>query len=178
MDLANFIQSMSDFLGELETFRDIEASIIRATKIHKVLKAMMKLPSIPLDEEFEFKKRSHKLLDKWTEILSNDQTAGGAGDKDDDSKPEVAAATTNGDVKKDVKEVAKEAEAGEAIAPEEEKEEDLENKIGTTVEGEEEAGKPAETKETAEEAKTDGPAVDSAPAEEYRPPGETVEATT
>lgn len=170
---------MSDFLHELEAYPDLESSIIRSTKIHKVLKAMIKLPSIPLDEEYHFKDRSVALLGKWNEILSAD-TTGGSGDKDDDAKPEASAApTTNGEAKS-TEEQAVKAQAGEAAAPEEESEAKLENKIGTTVEGEKEAEKSeeqaAEPEKTAEEAKTDAPAIDSAPAEAYKPE-ETVETT-
>ena len=172
---ANSTKSMSDYLSELETYPDLEGSIIRKTKIHKVLKAMIKLHSIPLDEDYQFKKRSHELLDKWTTILSSDPSAEGSADKDDDAKPE---ATTNG-TSKEIEEQAEKAEAGEAAAPEKAKAEDLEKKIGTTVEGEKEADKAKvpEVQKTAEEEKTDGPAVDSAPAEEYQPPAETEEAT-
>lgn len=170
---------MSDFLHELEAYPDLESSIIRTTKIHKVLKAMIKLPSIPLDEEYHFKDRSVALLGKWNEILSAD-TTGGSGDKDDDGKPDASAApTTNGEAKS-TEEQAKKAKAGEAAAPEEESEAKLENRIGTIVEGEKEAEKPEEKAatpaKTAEEEKTDAPAVDSAPAEAYKPE-ETVEAT-
>ena len=172
------LQSMSGFLSKLETYPDLEGSIIRATKIHKVLKAMIRLTSIPKDEEYHFKKRSHELLTKWNKILQDDPTPGG--DKDDDAKDDVKpeAATTNGTSKQTEDEVAK-AEVGEAAVPEEESEKALENKIGTTVEGEKEAAEPAATApaETAEEAKTDAPNVDSAPAAEYQPPAETSEAT-
>ena len=170
-------QSMSDFLGELETYPDLEGSIIRTTKIHKVLRQMLKLPSIPLDEEFHFKARSVDLLAKWNETLSNDPNGGGAGDKDDDAKPEASttAPTTNGENSKEVEEQAEKAEDGEAAAPEEENEEKLEKKIGTTLEGEKEAEKPEEAtvteqEKTAEEKKTDGPAIESAPEQEYKPP--------
>lgn len=176
---------MSDFLSELETYPDLEGSIIRTTKIHKVLRQMLKLPSIPLDEEFHFKTRSVDLLAKWNETLSNDPNGGGAGDKDDDAKPEASTNTpaTNGETSKDAEEQAEKAEE-EAIAPEEENEETLDKKIGTTVEGEKEAEKPEEVtateqEKTAEEEKTDGPAIETAPEKEYKPPvaDETVEAT-
>ncbi|EGY22752.1 PWWP domain-containing protein [Verticillium dahliae VdLs.17] len=49
---------------------DVRVSIIRATKINKVLKAILKLDSIPKEAEFNFKSRSQALLDKWTKILS------------------------------------------------------------------------------------------------------------
>ena len=171
---------MSDFLAELEQYTDLEGSIIRATKIHKVLKAMIKLPSIPLDEEYHFRTRSHDLLSKWNEILANDN-ATGAGENGDESKAEGPAANTNGEPRT-AEEQAEKAEAGEAAAPDEENQEKLDNKIGTTVEGEEEAensgGKQAQSEKTAEEEKTDGPAIDSAPAEEFTPAlEETVEAT-
>ena len=155
-------QPMSDFLKELESYPDLEGSIIRTTKIHKVLKAMLKLPSIPLDEQFSFKKRAHHLLDKWNDILINDpnQTAG---DKNEESKPEVSTATTNGE-SKDFEKQAKAAEAGKAAALEEESKEKIESEIGTTTEGEKGAEKPAQ------EAKS------GAPAEEYQPSAvETVE---
>lgn len=164
---------MSDFLSELEVFPDLEGSIIRATKIHKVLKAMIKLPSIPLDEDYQFKTRSIDLLAKWNDILSNDPNAGAAGEKGDDAKPETAA-TTNGTSKT---RQAQKAEAGEAIAPEEESKGALENKIGTTVEGEKEAEKDsasavdkdsekdAEPEKPTDDDKSDEPDVDSAPAE-------------
>lgn len=185
---------MSDFLAELETYPDLESSIIRTTKIHKVLKAMLKLPSIPLDEQYHFKSRSVELLGKWNEILSND--AGGAsgdkdGDKDEDAKPESEAVnalkaaaepapTTNGEAKR-TQEQAGKSEAGEAAAPEEENPEQLENKIGTTVEGEKEAERPErpkveEPEKRAEEQKTDAPAIERAPEQAYKPE-ETVEAT-
>ena len=189
--IANqYEKSMSDFLAELETYPDLESSIIRVTKIHKVLKAMLKLPTIPLDGQYKFKDRAAELLGKWNEILASDTTGHSGekdGDKDDDAKPETepgdevgstVAATTNGDAKS-TEEQAEKAEAGVAPAPEEETTKQLENKIGTTVEGEKEAEKPEGTdtapEQTAEEKKTDGPAIESAPAQEYKPK-ESVEA--
>lgn len=160
---------MSDFLKELEGYPDLEGSIIRTTKINKVLKAMIKLPSIPLDEKFKFKDRSHALLQKWNEILASDLSAPGA---DKEAESSTKATATNGQ-SKDVEKQAENAEAGEAAAPEEEDEEELENKIGTTTEGEKEAEKPDKT-EAKEAGKSDAPDVDDAAAKEYKPPvGET-----
>lgn len=130
---------MSDYLGELEGYLDLEGSIIRTTKIHKVLKAMIKLGSIPLDEEYHFKTRSSNLLGRWNEILSNETSAGAAGDKDTEGRgDEAAAPATNGEVKS-TEEQAEMAEAGEAAAPEEDSEAKLEKKVGTTVEGDKDA---------------------------------------
>jgi hypothetical protein len=66
------MKQMSDFIQMLENFADLEVSIIRATKINKVLKAILKLDSIPREDEFHFKNRSQALLDKWTKLLAGD----------------------------------------------------------------------------------------------------------
>ena len=109
---AEEMKSMSDFLGELETYLDLEGSIIRATKIHKVLKQMIKLENIPLEEDFKFKDRSAKLLVRWNETLSNewptDEKAeekgeGKVEDKPIETKSESApeaAPAINGDLRK------------------------------------------------------------------------------
>ncbi|KAJ2967899.1 hypothetical protein NUW58_g10341 [Xylaria curta] len=66
------MKQVSDFLAKLETFPDLDVSIIRATKINKVLKAILKLDTIPKEEEFQFKPRSQTLLDKWNILLASD----------------------------------------------------------------------------------------------------------
>ena len=164
---------MSDFLTKLEGLTDLEATIIRATKIHKVLKGMIKLTSIPRDSEYKFKSRSVELLAKWTKILSDDGGASGAADKDEDSKmedvkPQAEAATSNG-IDQEEK-----GEASDAAAPEEE---NAEKKIGTTVEGEKEAEKEAETEEVVAEGKGDEQDIEGAAEEAYQPPAETAEVT-
>lgn len=69
------MKSMSEFITKLEGYADLEVSIIRATKINKVLKAILKLGTIPKEEEFNFKTRSQALLDKWNKLLAVDQDA-------------------------------------------------------------------------------------------------------
>ena len=64
---------MSEFVNKLEGYADLEVSIIRATKINKVLKAILKLTNIPKEEEFQFKPRSQSLLDKWNKLLASEQ---------------------------------------------------------------------------------------------------------
>lgn len=66
------MKQVSDFLAKLETFPDLDVSIIRVTKINKVLKAILKLETIPKEEEFQFKSRSQTLLDKWNILLASD----------------------------------------------------------------------------------------------------------
>lgn len=61
---------MSDYVTKLEGFKDLEVSIIRATKINKVLKGILKLANIPKEEDFHFKPRSQALLDEWNKLLA------------------------------------------------------------------------------------------------------------
>lgn len=69
------MQQMSEWIKQLEGQTDLEVSIIRTTKINKVLKAILKLPAIPKEEEFQFKLRSQALLDKWNMLLDSEQVA-------------------------------------------------------------------------------------------------------
>lgn len=72
---AEEMEPMSDYLAKLELVLGLTASIIRATKIHKVLKAILRLESIPKEEEFNFKTRSQSLLDKWNKLLADARAA-------------------------------------------------------------------------------------------------------
>ncbi len=85
---------MSNYIKKLENYEDLEVSIIRATKINKVLKALVKLNTIPRDEEFNFRKRSVDMLGRWNRILGADSGEGEPSttmEKDSKSTP-----TTNG----------------------------------------------------------------------------------
>ncbi|KAF5675027.1 PWWP domain-containing protein [Fusarium heterosporum] len=73
------MEQMSEYVTMLEKLKDLEVSIIRATKINKVLKAILKLESIPREDEFNFKDRSQVLLDKWNKLLAT-ETAAPAGE--------------------------------------------------------------------------------------------------
>ena len=165
------------------------------TKVHKVLKNMIKLPSIPKEEIYNFKKRSHDLLTKWNKILVEDPTAKGDDDKDDDdekakpSKSTGEASTSNG-VKKDdnaEKEALTAEKEDDAVAPEVEGEKASESKTETTIEGEKKADanaedsteneKSAETKKN-ESAVAEDPDVEMSPVEEHQASTESVEATT
>jgi hypothetical protein len=79
---------MSQYIKKLEDYEDqIEVSTIRTTKINKVLKALVKLNTIPKDEEFQFRKRSVDLLAKWNKIM-------GAEPQEGDSKGEDGKETS------------------------------------------------------------------------------------
>lgn len=68
------MKTMSEYVTKLETFPDLEVDIIRKTKINKVLKAILKLGSIPKETEFKFKDRSQSLLEKWNKLLADEST--------------------------------------------------------------------------------------------------------
>ncbi|KAK8137730.1 hypothetical protein PG984_001110 [Apiospora sp. TS-2023a] len=127
------MKSMSEFLTKLETFPDLEVSIIRATKINKVLKAILKLEGIPKEADFQFRPRSQSLLDKWNKILANETGAAPANGVNGTSTKE----SPNG--------VKKEASAD---APKEEAKDDSKDDVKET---EPKAGTDAEEKPSTEE---------------------------
>ncbi|KAI9886823.1 MAG: hypothetical protein M1823_001395 [Watsoniomyces obsoletus] len=79
------MQDLSDFILKLESYTDLESSIILKTKINKVLKGIIKLTSIPKDEEFKFRERCKVLLQKWNLILAADPETPVAGKEDKES---------------------------------------------------------------------------------------------
>jgi hypothetical protein len=86
--------NMSDYLKQLEAHDDLEAEVIKKTKVHKVLKAIIKLNSIPKEDEYSFKQRSSDLLTKWGGALAADAepatepaTNGIKHDEDEKSEP-------------------------------------------------------------------------------------------
>ncbi|PBP27365.1 hypothetical protein BUE80_DR001543 [Diplocarpon rosae] len=68
------MKQMGEFISKLEGYVDLEVSIIRATKINKVLKAILKLATLPNNDEFRIKIRSQGLLDEWNKLLASDTT--------------------------------------------------------------------------------------------------------
>jgi len=101
------MKNMSEFISKLEGYSELEVSIIRTTKINKVLKAIIKLTSIPKEEEFKFKARSQTLLDKWNKLLASEHgtpaanTNGTSENKgSEDEKPSAPAATAVGEESK------------------------------------------------------------------------------
>ena len=124
------MKQMSEFVNKLEGYADLEVSIIRKTKINKVLKAILKIQYIPMEDEFQFKPRSQNLLDKWNKLLAKEDTptttAPTNGVKEE-IKPEVEDAkptptTTNGTEESTEEKLEEKAPAVEepAIEPKEE----------------------------------------------------------
>ncbi|BCS21324.1 PWWP domain protein [Aspergillus puulaauensis] len=80
---------MSTYFNKLEKLGgDLEVSIIRETKIHKVLRMILKLPNIPRDEEFNFRKRALDVLSKWKNIMDGDRGTPSQ-EKEKDEKPKA-----------------------------------------------------------------------------------------
>ena len=109
------MSAMSNYIKKLEGYADLEVSIIRTTKINKVLKALIKLNTIPKDEEFNFRGRSVELLGQWNKLLGTE----GGGD-DNGAGPSSAVEkednpTTNGH-KEDEKELEKADKPAETSA--------------------------------------------------------------
>ncbi len=96
----NEMSAMADFFTQLENYDTLEPFIIRTTKIHKVLKAIVKLATIPKEEEYNFKKRSAAMLEIWNKRMEADGEGAPASavEAKDEEKDEVAPAT-NGDAK-------------------------------------------------------------------------------
>jgi len=65
------MDAMSGYIQTLEDYPELDVSIIRATKINKVLKAILKLNNIPKDGELKMKERSQALLEKWNKVLES-----------------------------------------------------------------------------------------------------------
>lgn len=96
---------MATYIKKLEAYDDkLEVSIIRNTKINKVLKGIIKLNSIPKDEEYDFRARSVKLLGVWNQLLGAEPAEVDKPAKDD---KKASPTTTNG-VHKDAEEKAEE----------------------------------------------------------------------
>ncbi|KAF2118595.1 hypothetical protein BDV96DRAFT_488929 [Lophiotrema nucula] len=87
------MQQMSEHLRQLEAHQDLEEPVIKKTKVNKVLKAIIKLQSIPQEETYQFKKRSNDLLNHWNRALATaeaktkaEATTNGVKHEDEDKK--------------------------------------------------------------------------------------------
>lgn len=73
---AEEMSAMSNYISKLESYGDLEVAIIRVTKINKVLKMIVKLNSLPRDEELQIRQRAMTLLSKWRHDLEDVPTPG------------------------------------------------------------------------------------------------------
>ncbi|RFU27652.1 hypothetical protein B7463_g8687, partial [Scytalidium lignicola] len=67
------MKQMSEFVTKLEDYEDIDVSIIRVTKINKILKSILRLKNIPQDDEFHFRTRFQTLHNRWNKLLAGDR---------------------------------------------------------------------------------------------------------
>ena len=67
--------AIADVLDQLQAHQNLEWSVIRETKIHKVLKKITELACIPREGEFNFKERSTALLEAWNGGMKGDGEA-------------------------------------------------------------------------------------------------------
>ncbi|KFY16945.1 hypothetical protein V491_05162 [Pseudogymnoascus sp. VKM F-3775] len=163
------MKQMSEFITKLEGYADLEVSIIRATKINKVLKGILKLEEIPKDAEFKFRERSTDLLTKWNKILESEtpaptsaQTNGTSKEQvnGDSAKAEDATTTTGLDGADDT--LAPEVEMEDADAKDEQKKPGDEEKPQEEKPQEEE--KPEEEEKAADD-KTEVTVAEATPVE-------------
>lgn len=83
------MEAMAQFFETLQQYKVLEADIIRKTKIHKVLRAILKLDIVPLDDKYNFKKQSSDLLEGWQKTLADEE-----GGTPNGAKSEAPAAST------------------------------------------------------------------------------------
>jgi hypothetical protein len=102
----NDMEAMDEHLSVLEQHQDLEPAIIKETKVNKLLKVILKLHTIPRDDEFKFKERCQKLLTAWTHILSGD------GEKPKEATPN---GVSNGKAENPIVEKPKEASVEPAV---------------------------------------------------------------
>ncbi|KAL7944820.1 hypothetical protein V8C42DRAFT_326009 [Trichoderma barbatum] len=137
------MDSMSSFITILENFHDLEVSIIRGTKINKVFKAILKLDSIPREEDFKFKKRSQALLDKWNKLLAGETTpangVNGAENKDSGKPAGNSGVKEGGDQDKDAEDEKPKEDAEETVTTATAKDEEPESKEDVSEEKNEKA---------------------------------------
>ncbi|CAK7266297.1 hypothetical protein SEPCBS57363_002019 [Sporothrix epigloea] len=136
------MKTVSDYLTKLEGLADLELSAIRETKMNKVLKAILKIETIPREDEFKFKPRSQTLLEKWNKLIVPTPVA------DAGAPAANGAATTNGEAKS--KGLKKNAEEPENV---EEAEKTVKGEETMEVKKSEEADKTAEVEKPVEAEK-------------------------
>ncbi|CAP86255.1 hypothetical protein E8E15_006807 [Penicillium rubens] len=130
--------SMASYFDKLEKHSDLEVSIIRSTKINKVLKMIVKLNSIPRDEEFNFRHRAMAILSSWKNILDADTpgpadkdekpAANGSKEEDGVETPKLETEEEKEPESKSTKDVDSPMPDADEKAPEPEKEEKSEEK--------------------------------------------------
>jgi hypothetical protein len=156
------MSTMAEFFTQLQAYENLEPSIIRTTKIHKVLKAIVKLASVPKDEEFHFKKRSSAMLEIWNKRMESEGegAAPASGEKQEQEQEQEKSAPTESLPERNRDKAAsksgEESAADEADAkPTEGQDEEMESGDASDQAAEKEAEKKADDAEDETVDKTD-----------------------
>ncbi|EKG22034.1 PWWP domain-containing protein [Macrophomina phaseolina MS6] len=138
------MQQMADYFTQLESHQDLEEKIIKETKINKVLKAIVKLDSIPKEEVYNFKQRSTDLLSAWGKNMPADAKANGVDAKEDtaDAKSPVDKAATEEPKAEEAKAEEPKLEESKAVPNNEEASKDVEMKDAEEAPAENKAEEP------------------------------------
>lgn len=124
----SLLPQLSSHMKTLEVNPDLEISIIRKSKVNKVLKQLLKIDDIPMDEVHKFRERSEKLLTLWSSIndgkdtFSTTGTASAIADVKDENGHESAPAEDDTVKKNDDKEANGDVVKKEAAGAEEKNE--------------------------------------------------------
>lgn len=156
---------MSGYFGKLEGYKELEVAIIRKTKINKVLKMIVKLSSIPRDEEFQFRQRAIDLLSRWKNDLEPESAAALAADEKDE-KPKANGVHDSLDTPE------KEKEDGETKKDKEDTNESLDEPMPDA-----ETEKAKEEEKPKEQAPKEGEVTEEKKAEKSEKPEEKTEKT-
>lgn len=93
------LPELSRYITRLEEIPDLEVSIMRATKIKKVLVAIAKIHEIPLEDTYKFKDRISKILAAWTRHEQQNPVQVGAAEvQAEEAESSVAPAAASVDV--------------------------------------------------------------------------------
>lgn len=134
------MKQMSEFITKLEGYSDLEVSIIRATKINKVLKAILKLDEIPMEAEFKLKDRSTELLAKWNKILESETPAPASAQANGTSKDNANGESAKADEETKTAEVDAKEDAAASESKSADKDVDMEDSNAQNINKDEPQG--------------------------------------
>lgn len=143
---------MDSYFTQLTEMGELEPTMIRNTKINKVLKAVLKLDNIPKNDQYKFTERSTALLADWNKALGVSSTEAAAPTPTTSEPPKSAVNGTTHE----------EAPKTEDAAPEAAKTDVAETTSAAPAEPAKSEDKPVEKSEENDKADvsmTDAPAV-------------------
>ncbi|ANB13612.1 Pdp3p [Sugiyamaella lignohabitans] len=127
--------ALSEYLRKLEEIPNLELSVVRQTKVNKVLKAILNLPAekIPLESKFNFQGRSLALLDKWTSMAGETGAFARTNGSKSESKESSVVPENSSTVKDETKTETKQDNAKSATEANGSKDVKEESKLETKV---------------------------------------------